>query len=201
MQALELAPGLYRWTAPHPDWGPHDEWEQSIGCVLYELEGEVALIDPLLPRDEREQALAWLDRAIAGRTVSILTTIRWHSRDRRLLAERYRGQTTRAWNAVPAGVVPRWLRGAGEIVFWLPRVASLVPGDSLIGDPEGGLRLCPADWLKDERVDLEGLAVRLEPLLELPVEKVLVSHGEPVLREGRAALLHAIELARQPQRA
>ena len=201
MQGLELAPGLYRWTAPHPDWAPDDDWEQSVGCVLYELEDEVTLIDPLLPRDEREQTLAWLDAVIAGRSVSILTTIRWHSRDRRLLAERYRGQSKHAWNAVPSGVLPRRLRGAGEIVFWLPRVASLVPGDRLIGDSDGGLRLCPAGWLEDERVDLVGLAARLEELLELPIEKVLVSHGEPVLHGGRAALLHAIERARQPQRA
>lgn len=201
MQALELAPGLYRWTAPHPDWDPDEDWEQSVGCVLYELEREVALIDPLLPRDEREQALAWLDELIAGRGVSILTTIRWHSRDRRLLAERYRGQSRHAWNAVPAGVVPERLRGAGEIVFWLPRAASLVPGDRLIGDSHGGLALCPAGWLKDERADLEGLAARLEDLLELPIEKVLVSHGEPVLHDGRAAIMHAIERARQPQRA
>jgi hypothetical protein len=30
-------------------------------------------------------------------------------------------------------------------------------------------------------------------LLDLPVERVLVSHGEPVLHDGRAALEHAVE--------
>jgi hypothetical protein len=33
-----------------------------------------------------------------------------------------------------------------------------------------------------------GLRELLRPLLELPVERVLVSHGEPVLRDGHAAL-------------
>ena len=35
---------------------------------------------------------------------------------------------------------------------------------------------------------LDGLA----PLLELPIEAVLVSHGDPVLRDGAAALRAAL---------
>jgi hypothetical protein len=201
MQVLEVVPGLYRWTAPHPDWKPGEGWDEEVGCVLYELPDTVALFDPLLPREGREEALQWLDQTIAGRSVSILTTIRWHARDRRELALRYRPQTRNAWNAVPAGVVPHWLRGAGEIVFWLPAVATLIPGDSLLGTGDGGLRLCPESWLKDEHTDLRGLAARLEDLLELPIVRVLVSHGEPVLHDGRAALLHAIERVRETQRA
>ena len=197
MTVTEIAPGLARWTAPHPEWDPHappgssSDWEQMVGCVLYELPDTVVLIDPLLPSDEREQFLRWLDRRIAGRPVSILTTIRWHRRDRAELAPRYASQTTRAWNALPAGVQQHPLRGAGEIVFWLPPVATLVPGDSLLGAP-GGLRVCPESWLEEERVDRAGLAELLSPLLELPIERVLVSHGEPVLRDGRAALARAL---------
>jgi hypothetical protein len=37
------------------------------------------------------------------------------------------------------------------------------------------------------------LAGVLRPLLDLPVERVLVSHGEPVLDGAREALAHAIE--------
>jgi hypothetical protein len=33
----------------------------------------------------------------------------------------------------------------------------------------------------------------LRPLLDLPVEMVLVSHGEPVLRDGRNALARALK--------
>jgi hypothetical protein len=35
----------------------------------------------------------------------------------------------------------------------------------------------------------------LRPLLDLPVELVLVSHGEPVLEHGRAAIAAALERA------
>ena len=193
MTVTEIAPGLVRWTAPHPDWEQRSsDWEQMVGCVLYELPDTVVLIDPLVASDEREQFLRWLDGRIAGRPVSILTTIRWHRRDRAELAARYASQTTRVWNALPAGVKQHPLRGAGEIVYWLPAVATLVPGDSLLGAPDGGLRVCPESWLEEERVDRAGLAELLSPLLELPIERVLVSHGEPVLRDGRAALARAL---------
>jgi hypothetical protein len=42
------------------------------------------------------------------------------------------------------------------------------------------------------QVDRAGLAELLSPLLELPIERVLVSHGEPVLHYGRAALALAL---------
>lgn len=174
MLPAEIAPGLWRWTARHPDWNPRaargsaEDWEQMVGSVLYELPDAVALIDPLLPADGRAQFLHWLDERIAARPVGILTTIRWHRRDRDELAEHYRASTSpRAWNAVPAGVEPRPLRGAGETLFWLPAVAGA-------------------------QVDRSGLARLMRPLLELAIERVLVSHGEPVLRDGRAALARAI---------
>jgi hypothetical protein len=36
------------------------------------------------------------------------------------------------------------------------------------------------------------LRAALAPLVELPVERVLVSHGEPVLENGHAALSRAL---------
>jgi hypothetical protein len=201
-EAREIVPGLFRWTAPHPDWdsqatpGSSRDWEEMVGSVLYEQPDVATLIDPLLPREERDAFLDWLDGRIDGRPVSILTTIHWHRRDRAELAERYRPQTTRAWNAVPAGVKPRPLRGAGEILFWLPAVATLVAGDRLIAPAGVGLRLCPQSWLEDVHVNRPGLADLVAPLLELPIERVLVSHGEPVLHDGRAELAHAISEAK-----
>jgi hypothetical protein len=163
-----------------------------VGSVFYELPHVAVLIDPLLPSEGRARLLSWLDGRIAGRPVSVLTTIRWHRRDREQLAERYRASTPGAWNALPAGVVQRPLRGAGETLFWLPAVATLVAGDRLIGAEGGGLALCPQSWLVGRKVDRAGLAVLLRPLLELPIERVLVSHGEPLLAGGRQALARAI---------
>jgi hypothetical protein len=201
-EVLEILPGLMRWTAPHPAWSPpaepasSEDWGEMVGSVLYEQPDVVTIIDPLLPSLGREGFLRWLDGRVAGRPVSILTTIHWHRRDREQLAKRYSANTTKAWNAIPAGVKPRPLRGAGETLFWLPAVSTLVAGDRLIVVAGVGLRLCPQSWLEDVHVNRPGLAEVLGPLLELPIERVLVSHGEPVLHDGRAALAHAIAEAR-----
>jgi hypothetical protein len=195
---VEIVPNLLRWTAPHPDWNPDaapgssGDWDPLVGCVLYEQPDVVALIDPLLPSDGRAEFLAWLDERVAGRPVTILTTIRWHRRDREELARRYRANTTRAWNALPAGVEQRPLRGAGETLFWLPAVATLVAGDRLVGASDGGVNVCPQSWLEGVRANRADVAGLMRPLLELPIERVLVSHGEPVLHEGHAALARAI---------
>jgi hypothetical protein len=194
----ELAAGLYRWTARHPDSHPGadpgaaDDWGPLVGCVLYDLPEAVVLFDPLIPEEGREGFLEWLDGLVAGRPVSILTTIQWHRRDREELAERYAANSSRTWNFIPHGVEPKPLRGAGETVFWLPGVAALVFGDRLLGDDGGGVRLCPESWLANVQVDRAGLARLMRSLLELPVERLLVSHGDPVLHDGRAELARAI---------
>jgi hypothetical protein len=196
--AQEIAPGLLRWTAPHPEWrsdgapGSSSDWEEMVGSVAYDLPGRLVLIDPLLPREGREEFLEWLDGRVAGRPVSILTTIRWHRRDRAELAGRYRNDARTAWNMVPPGVRPFPLRGAGETVYWLEASRALVAGDSLIGAGPGAVSLCPESWLGDVRTNRAGLAGLLEPLLELPLKYLLPSHGDPVTSGAVAALAHAI---------
>src|ERR1700761_265655 len=100
-EPVEIAHGLLRWTARHPDWiaaaepdGPND-WDPIVGAVLYEAPDAVTLIDPIVPGDERDAFLRWLDDRVGGRPVSVLTTVRWHKRDRGELAERYAAQTNR----------------------------------------------------------------------------------------------------------
>ena len=80
-------------------------------------------------------------------------------------------------------------------MFWLAEHRALVPGDRIIGAEGGGLRTCPESWLGylPSGLSVAKLRDRLRPLLELPIEAVLVSHGDPVLRAGRAALARALE--------
>ena len=53
--------------------------------------------------------------------------------------------------------------------------------------------VCPESWLRHlGGYTQEDLRAGLQPLLDLPVEMVLVSHGEPVLRDGHAALERAL---------
>jgi hypothetical protein len=79
-------------------------------------------------------------------------------------------------------------------MFWLPESRTLVPGDRLLGDPDGGIRPSPESWTGHMPRPLSTAELRalLLPLLDLPVERVLVSHGEPVLHDGRAALARAL---------
>ena len=86
------------------------------------------------------------------------------------------------------------IRRAGETMVWLPGPRALVPGDRLLGDDQGGLRMCPPGWLRylEPGLSYDELREALRPLLDLPVEMVLVSHGEPVLQGGRAAIERAL---------
>lgn len=200
-----IRPGLWRWTAAHPEWvggakpeSPSD-WPRDIGCVLFDAPDATVLIDPLLP-DGDEAFLARLDGHVGerGLPVWVLTTIKWHRRSRDELAQRYGARTSRAEAQLPEGVEAKPLRGAGETMFWIGEHRALVPGDRLMGAKGGGLRLCPESWLgylpRDSRPTLGDVAALIRPLLELPIEVVLVSHGEPVLRDGREALAAALEL-------
>ena len=193
----ELIRGLWRWTAPHPDWRPPsrtggpDDWEQLVGCALYETERAVTFFDPLVGPDAGA-FWAWADARVAGRPVHVLTTIHWHRRSRDAVVARYGAQTSRARARLPAGIEPVVLRGAGETMFWLPGPRALIPGDRLLGAPGGGLRICPQSWLSAVRVDRYELRALLAPVLELPVARVLVSHGRPVLRGGAGALRAAL---------
>lgn len=188
----QLLPGLWRWTAPHSAWRPDaapgsaDDWPRDVGCVAYAAPRTLVLVDPLVP-DE-----GYLDELVEehDRPVSILQTIRFHGRSRELLERRY---ADRLAPEPGPGVEPVPIGGTGETMVWLPEPRALVPGDRLLGDGRGGLRMTPDSWLRYLPLDQAGLAKALRPLLDLPVEHVIVSHGEPVLGGGRALIARAIE--------
>ncbi|MEO8967116.1 MAG: hypothetical protein ABI355_05950 [Solirubrobacteraceae bacterium] len=172
---------------PNPDPDSPDDWEQLVGCVLYERPDAVVFIDPLVPPDD-DAFWHWADERVGKRWVVALTTLGPHRRSREQVTSRYGASTSRAKRNLPAGVQPIMLRGAAETMFWLPEVRTLIPGDRILGAPGGGLRLCPESWLYWVKVNRNSLRLLLEPLLELPIERVLVSHGEPVLSNGARAL-------------
>ena len=200
-ELAELATGLYRWTAIHPDAEPVPEpaspadWGPYVGSVAYAAPDALVLVDPLVPAD-RPKLQAALDALVEahGRPVAILSTLKWHRRSRDELAERYGAATSRAKAALPEGVETVPIAGAGETMVWLPEPRALVAGDRLLGDDAGGLRLCPDSWLRYLPSGMRQAELReaLLPLLDLPVELVLVAHGEPVLDGGREAIARAL---------
>jgi hypothetical protein len=198
---VEVAPRLYRWTAPHPaadpdpDPGSPADWGPDVGSVAYAATDALVLVDPLVPA-ARHDLQTELDELVRrhGRRVAILTTLQFHRRSREHLAARYGASTSRAKKSLPVGVQTMQIRGAGETMVWLPEHRALITGDRLLGDEAGGIRLCPDSWLRylPSKMGRRELSKALRPLLDLPVEMVLVSHGEPVLSGGRDAIAHAL---------
>jgi glyoxylase-like metal-dependent hydrolase (beta-lactamase superfamily II) len=189
---IEVAPGLRRWTARH------EEWEEDVGCLAVDTADGLVLIDPLdPPRGLRRPA-------------HVLLTIHWHARSAqaphvwahrrtaRLLANRGVELTDPidAGSSLPGGIQAIETARPGEVVYWLPRQKAVAVGDVLLGagakprDTGEPLRLCPERWLGKATHD--DLRESLAPLLQLPVSRVLVSHGEPVLRGGGRALATAL---------
>jgi hypothetical protein len=186
---IELAPGLRRWTVRH------EEWKEEVGCVAVDTPDGLVLIDPLDPPAE----LASPDH--------VLLTVFWHLRSASGIAAPHlwaskssirsaanRGVTVSddVADGPPGGIVAIQTARRPEVVYWLPEQRSVVVGDVLLGvgakpKPTGEpLRLCPERWLSGKtHADLRR---SLAPLLDLPVERVLVSHGAPVLADGAAEL-------------
>ncbi len=198
----EIDEDLWRWTVRHPQWAagakpesPAD-WPREVGSVAFAAPDALVLVDPLMPA-KGEALWAWLDARVAesdGRAV-VLTTVRWHRRSREALVGRYGASTSRAAKNLPTGVETIPIRRAGETMVWIPARRTLVPGDRLLGDDRGGLRLPPASWLGylAGEFGLDDLRLALRPLLDLDAQRVLVSHGQPVLRGGRDAIARALE--------
>jgi glyoxylase-like metal-dependent hydrolase (beta-lactamase superfamily II) len=208
----ELRPGLFRWTTRHPEWTPEeggpDGWDPIVGSYLYESADGVLLFDPLLEDDSPE----WdqLSAKIVRRgPPHVLLTLFWHVRTTPAVAARYPG--TRVWahdsmpwigrtrervavtdpfqldDTLPAGVQ---VRAPREVVYWIPEHRALVAGDVLLGTPDGGVR--PTPWL-GENTSAEDLRRNLLPLLDLPIELLLLMHGNPVLENAHSALARALE--------
>jgi hypothetical protein len=152
-----------------------------------------------VPDDEEERFWSALDRDVerAGRPVHVLLTVHWHERSVATVLERYHATLWRPEEKgdLPAGVHAEVIKGSDwvEAMFFLESHRALVVGDLLVGE-NGGIELPVAwfpsgeqDWARDE----------LKPMLRerlgaLPIDLVLVSHGEPVLSEGSTALERAL---------
>ena len=185
-----VARGLRRWTS----W--HEEWQEPVGSVAVDVDGEIVLIDPLDP-----------PRGLA-RPDHVLLTVYWHIRSvpeltadevwsSRRGARPLQNRGVKVTRNVEDDDLPGGIRAfrtarSSEVVYWLPGQKALVVGDVLLGagakprPTREQLRLCPEGWLGKATHD--ELRRSLRPLLDLPVQRVLVSHGEPVMRGGRKAL-------------
>jgi glyoxylase-like metal-dependent hydrolase (beta-lactamase superfamily II) len=201
---VKISRRLTYWTAPHPRWLPNPEWPREVGCVLFDAgDDALVLVDPLIRGDLDRSAWEWLDGAVAavGKPVAVLLTAPWHERSTRAALERY---DARVWAAPPArrrvsdlpqrDTVPKGIlvftpRGVdeGQVAFFLEGEQTLIVADFFLGT-DGGLRVAPSPATHD----LREFAESLDELERLEIERVLVSHGPPVLRGGNDAISAAL---------
>ncbi|MCI0657034.1 MAG: MBL fold metallo-hydrolase [Acidobacteria bacterium] len=137
-EITKLAEGLWRWTAPHPDWTPAvlerpGGWGQMVGCLYLETpkgspEG-ILLVDPLAPPEGSEDGTKFyeaLDRDVAriGRPVAILLGNHFHERHAQAFLDRYRSR--------PGASI--WAPEKGKSLFTCEVKHPFHPGDLLPGD-------------------------------------------------------------------
>jgi glyoxylase-like metal-dependent hydrolase (beta-lactamase superfamily II) len=215
----ELEPGLWRWTLRHPEF--HPPGFDEVACFAVRDDAGTVLVDPLVDEDD-DGLLGALDGLVEGHAgrLRIVITVPYHVRSAEGLWRRYRDrretcilghphtgerlQDRHGFRLLEPGVMlegdlvahaigrPR----RDEMPLWLPSHAALAFGDAVL-ETGGELRVWTdrLDSPQRERWYRERYLPTLEALLVHDVQRVLVTHGEPVLADARAALERAL---RQP---
>lgn len=193
---------MWHWQAPHPEWDD-SVWPQLVSSYAIEDGERLLLFDPIATPDEI------VDRA-DGRELIVVLTNPWHERDTRTLVEQHdppvfvtdpgEGSPDVEWLVSGEAGDPRLYSADGglpdsveaafpgrepnDMVLWVPSRSAVVAGDTLV-DFGDGLTI-HEPWLSTPR---DEVVAQLRPLLHLPVEHVLATHGGP---HDRAALEQAL---------
>ncbi|HEV8357036.1 MAG TPA: MBL fold metallo-hydrolase [Gemmatimonadales bacterium] len=202
VELLDVAPGLWIWRLEHPHWRPGVGWDPVVTSTCVESGGETLVLDPLAPPDDAAEVWERLD---ARRPTAIVVLKPDHVRDVDRFVRRY---GVRAFgpdvfhkndvpdtdlelilpgSRLPGGLVALYDgRGRNETPLWLPEQRALVVADALT-ERGGELRVWATPWHQERALPA------LRKLLELPFERVIISHGEPV--HTRAEYERALERA------
>src|SRR5215467_3458352 len=188
----DLGQGLWIWRARHPMWKKGDDWQQVVTSTFVESGGERIVLDPLAPALDSIGLWERLDRNPPTAAVVLMPD---HVRDIDIFVSRYQARpfgpmlffpddipNSNLEPVVPDSVLPGGLvalydgRGRLETPMWVPGQRVIVFGDALT-ERSGELRV----W--DSRAGHEKRELpALRAMLELPFERVIISHcdTEPV---------------------
>jgi hypothetical protein len=209
-----VAKDLWRWTARHPEWHP-GEFGAEVASFAVRAGEDTLLIDPLLP-PEPGPVLDLIEE-ILGARLAMLITIPYHVRSSEEIRRRFRGDakvtihghpaaakrlsSTAGFKpidpgtALPAGVSAHVIGKPRrhETPLLVPSQRALVFGDA-VAETDGRLRVWAMERVDDrvERFYRERFNPTLNPLLDLDFERVLVTHGQPVMKDGKRALRSAL---------
>jgi hypothetical protein len=205
MRVDEIAPGLWSWTARHPEWEPRHAWEADVRCFYLESEDATLVVDPLVPHDDAARFWRALDGDVERRRlpVAVLLTQAAHARSAGEVASRYGADVwgheyarkkvgdARYRTIAPGSTLPGGARtleldqepdGSGTPLYF-PSHRAIAVGDVLIS-VNGRLRIWWAHGASGEDWYRERLVPSLRRWLDLPIEHVLVAHGEQVTGGG-----------------
>lgn len=213
MDVEEIAPHLWHWSAPHPEWKPSNRgkdgqgWDQMVSSYALVGDDAFVLVDPQVPEDPNHAARLWdaLDRDVdAHGPPAIVISVDYHARSAEDIAGRYDGSSTwapadarkrtrertRAYDTgdeLPAGIRVFDVGMPGERALYLPSHKAVVFGDAVLD----GVRLLPSSWL-EKGTTRDDVADALRPLLDEDIELVLLTHGGPVSDRPREQLERAL---------
>jgi hypothetical protein len=179
----ELAPGLHRWTARHPDWHLAGD---GFGAEVASFAANTTILI----------TIGYHVRSAAALSARYGAAIRGPAQAGRRL------DATKAFTLLepgtpgPAGVVAHAIGRPrrGETPLWLPSHDAVAFGDALVTTPDGALRRWCQEPLDDRRRAFyrDRFAPTLDPLIGRAPKRVLPTHGPPVLTGGAAALRDAV---------
>ena len=196
----ELATGLWWWEAVHPEWTPEDaeteDWGPEVSSYAIDDGRRLLLIDPVFPPSP-------VAELAAERETVVVLTCPWHVRDALKIVEQFGASVFSpslafakevavevnafgAGDRLPIGIEAFPGMEPDDLVLWSESHRALLAGDTLI-DRGQGFEF-PREWA-NKGVPPEQILETLQPLLELPVEFVLPTHGAPT---DRAALVRAL---------
>ena len=198
-ETLDVRPGLWIWRLSYPDWHEGAGWPEVVTSTCVESGGEVAVLDALAPPEDSE---IW--ERLDARPPTLAVVLKPdHVRDVDLFVRRYGCRAFGPWlferqnipetelePIEPGSELPGGLRalydgrGRNETPLWLPEQRTIVFADGMTG-AGGELRI----W---ETPHIDRARAALRELLELPFERVIVAHGEPL--HDRGAFERALEL-------
>src|SRR5919204_4084077 len=179
VEVRDVAPGLWLWRQPHPDWYDGLAWEPAVSSFFVESRAERAVLDPLAPPPAAREVWERLDAALPTLAVVLKPD---HIRDVDLFARWYGvraygphlyfrtsvPETELEWfeadDELPGGLRALYDgRNRMETPLYLPEQRALVFADALTA-PEGVLRV----W--NTRRYEERTLPAIRALLELPFE-------------------------------
>lgn len=185
---IDIEPGLWIWRIDHPTWAPETGADRVVTSVCAEQNGERAVIDALAP----PPGTGIWERLDATPPTMAVVLKPDHVRSVDLFVDRYGIPgygpdlfykddipETDLRPVYPGSKLPGGLlalydgRWRNETPLWIEEHKTIVFADALttLG---GQLQVWATPWHEERALPA------LRSMLDLPVERIIISHGEPV---------------------